>query len=71
MIEWQDMKFAPRDGTRFLARTSRGEVRIAYYESQRYYKTPKPYFAYERRTPPSVTEDRADQPTGWAALPRA
>ena len=66
---WQPIETAPTDGTRILVAGGKSQVHIARWNDDRYAQKPGPYFAYESSGRPSVSDDRAAQPTLWQPLP--
>lgn len=63
-LTWRPIATAPRDGSDIL--TDQG---VARWESDKYAKTPRPYWVRATFGVPRVLEDRNRQPTVWLPLP--
>jgi len=66
LTEWRDISTAPKDGNEILV-VMAGRATIAWWNDQRYYEKPRPYF--ESIGHAGTTRDRAHQPLLWQPLP--
>ena len=66
MSEWQPIETAPKDGTKVLLVSNRGQVYIGQYDDDRWVRKPEPYWCIAGMP---KTHARAQRPTHWMPLP--